>query len=138
MNDHEWPDRLHWQDNAEPDTRQACYPQQRVSDQLAHWMTPSERTQMAHVARLARTDLSRLIRVLEDAETWTRIDDAQGNLSHVHRLMREWTKVENEVMEAAAAATDAAVNAEIERRKTDAAWTAELQRRAVLDAGRSR
>lgn len=130
---HRWPDRQTWRDKAEDDVRHACYPQQRVSDQLVQWTTAEQRERIAHVARRARLEMGRLIRVIEKTDAWPTVDDVGRQLSAVHVLLRLWSSVETEIMEAADAATDAAVAREIERRRTDEAWQKELHRRARID-----
>jgi hypothetical protein len=131
MSTREWPSREQWQADAEKSVRQACYPRERVSDQVANWADTDERAQLAHVARQARLGAGRVARLIE--QDGTRLDDIQRELYDVHRLLRFWEPVQERAGVAADQAVEEAVAAEIERRKTDEAWERQLRWRDQVD-----
>lgn len=131
MTAREWPTREQWQDDAEKSVRQACYPHQRVSDQVADWADTDEREQLAHVARQARLGASRVARLLE--RDGVRLADVERELTDVHRLLRFWKPVQERAAAAANQAVEDAVAAEVERRQTDEAWERQLRWRDQVD-----
>lgn len=124
--------REQWQADAERFVRHACYPHERVSDQVSVYTEDAERAQLAHIARAARLGAGRVARLLE--KDGVRVADIERELTDVHRLLRFWKPVQERAADAAEAAVTAAIDAEVERRRTDGAWEQELRRRAMINA----
>ncbi|MFC5996916.1 hypothetical protein ACFQE5_22150 [Pseudonocardia hispaniensis] len=133
MTDRRWPTREQWAANAEKAVRHACYPHQRVPEDLHTWADQDDRDLLARRAVEARRACNRIARTLAGDTTRVQLADIDREMTAIQMLVRLWDGVLAQRETATTQAVEDAVAREVARRQTDEAWERELRRRADID-----